>query len=136
MRSAIYAVIIVVMIGSCLVAITANNNADELQQSLNQERYARMVAEEKLQKANLRIKSLEDQMAETQNKIKSVQTILQEGQSTNSDLKAQLENMTQVKSSLEKRIDELVSQIQQLEKGAPGPAPAMENLKPSPVGKP
>ncbi len=146
MRSVIYAVIIVVMIGSCLVAITANNNADELRQSLNQERYTRMVTEEKLQKANSRIKSIEDQLAETQNKIKSVQTILQEGQSTNTDLKTQLENVTQTKNSLEKRIEDLVNRIQQLEKGASSGAPANgeapanggvpANLKPSPIGKP
>ena len=95
------------MIGSCLVAITANNTVDGLRQDLEKERYDRMVSEEKLQKAGSRIKSAEDQLAASENKLKGIQAIVDENHSANDGLKAQLENLAQTKSLLEKKVQEL-----------------------------
>ena len=113
MRSAIYAVVIIVMIGSCLVAITANNNALEVQQHLDQERYTRMVAEENMQKSEAQIKSLKDNLENTQKKlseangkIQSIQSIVSETEG----LKAQLETVTHLKNSLEQKVQDLQNQ--------------------------
>jgi len=115
MKTAIYAVIIIVMFGSCFVAINANNNAVALRRTLEQERYARISAEENLDKANRAIRALNAQLSETQVKINNIQTIIDQGQYKNEDLKTQLNDMTQLKSTLEKKIDDLVQRINELE---------------------
>ena len=120
MKSAIYAVIIIVMIGSCLVAITANNNVDEIRQDLEKERYDRMVAEEKLQKAGSRIKSAEDQLASSENKLKGIQAIVDENHSANDGLKSQLEEMAAANQALQKKVQDMEQPAQAAASGSSG----------------
>ncbi len=106
-KNAILLVAVVLTIGSCLIAVSSGRAAQKMQQSLDQERYQRMVAEEKLEKSSLQIASLESELDSVKGKIQGIQAIMQDGNHANADLKIQLESITKVKESLEKQLEEM-----------------------------
>ena len=117
MKNKILTVAVVLTIGACLMAISATRSSAKVQEILDQERYSRMTAEEKLEKASAKLTSLQSQLNDANNKIQGIQAVLDQGRSSNADLKAQLESVTKLKASLERKIEEL--------KNAQVPVPAM-----------
>jgi len=107
LKNKILLLVIVLMVGSLLMALSSNQAVGHIKRDLDQERYKRIVAEENLSKSSAKINGLEIALSATRDKIQSVQTILQEGKSETTDLKVQLERMTKAKEALEKKIEEL-----------------------------
>ena len=107
MKSKILVVSVILTIGTCLMAISASQSASKAQAGLDQERYNRMVAEEKLEKATAKLVSLQTELDNANTKIKGIQAVLDQGRSTNADLKAQLETVTKLKATLERRMEDL-----------------------------
>ena len=109
MKNKILVVAVILTIGACLMAISSSQSATKVQQGLDQERYNRMVAEEKLEKANSKVASLQTELENTKAKIQSIQAVLDQGKSTTAELKSQLEGVTKLKESLERKMSELNS---------------------------
>ena len=106
-KNQILAVSIILTIGACFMAISSTNSASKVQEGLDLERYNRMVAEEKLEKANSKMISLQTELDNTKSKIQSIQAVLDQGKSTTSELKSQLDSVTKLKDSLERKMSEL-----------------------------
>ena len=107
MKSKTLAVAVILTVGACFMAVSANRTAAKTQQSLDQERYNRMVAEEKLNETSSRAAFLQTELDSAKAKIQSIQAVLDEGKSTNSDLQAQLDSVTKLKESLERKMEEM-----------------------------
>ena len=104
-------VIFILMIGSCLMALSSNQISGRMRQDLDRERYLRIVAEENLNKAGSKISSLEAESSAFKDKIQGIQAVLEEGQEKNSDLRTQLESISKTKSALERKIEALQKRI-------------------------
>ena len=100
--------LIYVLTAICLVlTVVSNQRTKAVYQSLNEERYKRIVVEENLQQAFLKVKSLESQLSQSQEKLQNVDLILNQGKSENTDLKIQLQQLTKLKESLERSIADI-----------------------------
>jgi len=128
LKNKILLLVIVLMVGFLLMALSSNRAVGHIKRDLDQERYKRIVAEENLSKSSAKINSLETELSATRDKIQNVQTILQEGKSETTDLKVQLERMTKAKEALDKKIEEL--------KNATAPAAVVEEPKPAAASTP
>ncbi len=93
---------------STFVACKYSKSTLKVQESLNQERYNRMNAEESLSKSNSRVKELEDQVSKLEKKMASMQVVLDNTNAMNEDLKSRLDKASLIKESMEKKINELV----------------------------
>ncbi len=124
MKTKILAVSVILTIGASLMAINEFKKKSQIQQGLDQERYNRIVAEEKLDKATAQIASLQSDLDSATSKIQSIQIILEQGKILNSDLKSQLESASRLKESLEKKITDLKN-VQTM----PQPAPSSQSTQ-------
>lgn len=107
LKNKILLVVIVLMVGFLLMTLSSNQTLGHMKRDLDQERYKRIVAEENLNKASVKISTLETELSTTRDKIQSIQAILQEGKNETSDLKGQLESVIKAKEALEKKIEQL-----------------------------
>lgn len=101
----ILAVILVVL--SFGLAVHYNQNALTVRRDLDRERYSRIVAEENLDKASVRMKSLETEIAKLQKKSQSTEKSLGEIKESSADLERQLDQLIQTRTSLETKVTEL-----------------------------
>ena len=106
----------ILAIGCLVIVIISGQAVGKTRKDLNQERYSRMVVEEKLEKTLLKVKSLENELTNTQNQVQSVQAIAEQERIANSNLRIELEKMTKLKGVLE---DQLKNALVQ-----PAPPPA------------
>lgn len=107
MRAIIAGFFILVCAVSSFLVYEYNKKASTARDSLNQERYLRMVAEENVEKSNSRISSLESELARSQKKIKTVEKLVEQTQVVNKNLESQLDKVLELKGSLESKIKEL-----------------------------
>jgi TolA-binding protein len=107
---------------STFVAYKYSQSSLQVKQSLDQERYNRMNAEESLSKSNSRVKELEEQASKLEKKMASMQVILDNTNAMNDDLKSRLDKASLIKNDMEKKINELV----EMSSGAPAAQPVTE----------
>lgn len=105
---------IIIIVSSVVVAIACgalayhySQDSFVAEQTLNEERYKRMVAEESLQRSNTKISTLESEITRTTNKITSLEKLVEQTKGINQDLKARLDKAVEIKDLLEKKISEL-----------------------------
>ncbi len=98
---------VAVAILGCLLAISASITTGKINRNLDQERYEKLLAQEQLQQANSRVKTLEAEVTDSRNKIESILKILNEGKSTTSNLESQLDNLTKENELLKQQIEQL-----------------------------
>jgi len=91
------------------VSILLGRTASKTKEELNEERYSRMVAEEKLEKVSQKVKSLESQVNATQSKTEDIRGVLDQEKKTSAQLKLELEKMTKLKEVLEKELKEALT---------------------------
>ena len=92
----------------CVVIVfQVSQHLTKVSQNLDQERYQRMEAEEKLLKTEAQLKSLQRDAAQAESKLQSIEAVLEQGKTENADLKVQLEAINKTKSDLEQRIQEI-----------------------------
>ena len=87
--------------GCLVLVILSSKRISNVQKELDTERYNRMVAEEKLEKATSRIKTLEIEMTNAQNQAQNIQSVLEQQAAAASSLRSKLEKETQLKQELE-----------------------------------
>ena len=89
---------------SIFLLVRFNQENAEKTQSLEQERFSRMTAEEDLQKDEYRIKKLEADLQTAQVKSSKTQEALDREKEVTAELKSQLEQLGKSKDSLEREL--------------------------------
>lgn len=101
----------------CVLAASANLTASKLHESLEQERYKRIVAEEQVQTTKNTVKTLESDLADSKGKLASIEDILKS-------------NKTAMENQMEKIAKERDALKQQLQTVQPPAASTDEGKKP------
>ena len=104
MKNRILILVAVLAVGGLVMGVIADRTVDQTRKELERERYNRMVAEEKLEKVNAKIRSLEGETINAQNQTQSIQTVLEEEKNANDKLRKELEKMTKLKEVLEEQL--------------------------------
>lgn len=94
-----------------VLAISASVTTSKMQQGLEQERYKRLVAEEQLQKSQMTIKAMDQELVTAHNKIQGIEKILNQGRTDSEQLTSQLQNVTQERETLKQQIQQLQDQM-------------------------
>lgn len=92
---------------SAALAVNYNASALSTRKDLEQERYLRMVAEEKLERTGAQIRKLESELSRVEREMKGVQDLLDQSQEANDRLQTKLDGAAAVKEALERKIEEL-----------------------------
>ena len=100
-----FTVILVVL--SCGLAIRYNQDADSARHELDDERYTRMVSEEKLQEADQKVRALSAELKHAHSKIDNMTVVLDQVKAMNGDLRNRLDRASIIQTSLDRRISEL-----------------------------
>ncbi len=95
--------------------------------NLQEERYSRMVAEERLQKNAAKIATLEAQIKSASDKMAKIQDIVEQEKGVNADLKKQYAKLAEVKEEMESKLKAVVQQAAEAQAPAAvaEPAPAL-----------
>ncbi len=107
MRVVLIGFTIVFVVLSCGLAIRYNQDAGAARKELDTELYKRMVAEESLQKANIQIDSIKEELKRMTSRVEQVEIVLDKTKAVNADLKLRLHKADQMKEILDKKIAEL-----------------------------
>ena len=109
-------VAVAIAIIGCVLAVNASVNMSRIDQVLEQERFNRLSAEQKLQTAQKNIKQLVAELEDSRKKIKNIEDIINQGRTTTSDLQAQLQKEAEEKAKLMGQVQQLQQTLGQLEK--------------------
>ena len=104
MKNRILIISAVLAISCFIMVIISGQKVNTTRKDLEQERYNRMIAEEKLEKALLKVKSLENELTNAQNQTQGIQTVLEKEKVANAALKTELEKVTKLKEVLEQEL--------------------------------
>lgn len=104
MKNKILIVATILAVGCLIMVVLSSQAVDKTRKSLDQERYDKMVAEEKLEKALIKIKSLENDITNSQNQTQSMQAIVEQEKNANTKLKTELAKVTKLKDVLEDQL--------------------------------
>lgn len=106
-KNFILTILSVIAVAALSVLFNIVGHTTRAKEDLNQERYLRLTTEENLEKAKVRISSLETELARMQNKIKNTERILEETAGINHDLKINLDKTASINEHLKKKVKEL-----------------------------
>ena len=104
MKNKLVIIATVLAIACLVIVILSGRTVDKTRKELDQERYNRMVAEEKLEKVNTKIKSMESELTNSQNQTQGLQTFIEKEKVANDNLRTELEKVTRLKEVLEKEL--------------------------------
>jgi len=91
-------------LGCLAVVFSTSQTMRRSKTELDQERYNRMLAEERLEQATIKIKSLESNVSASMNQLQSTKDALGQQRINTDSLKAELERMTKLKEALEQEL--------------------------------
>ena len=111
---------VLVVVCFVLVFLSAQTVA-KTKKILDQERYHRMVTEEKLEKVSSELISLKNEMTNSQNQTQSIQTVLEQERLANTNLRAELEKMTRLKEVLERELKNALTESKSTPPRSSGP---------------
>lgn len=106
MKNKILIIAVILTLGCLVLVILSSQKVGRFSEELNLERYSRMVAEEKLENAVARVKSLESDLKTMQDHLNSLQEALEKETRTSTGLKSELEMITKLKDILEQQLKE------------------------------
>lgn len=90
-----------ILVVACLALATGlSAKLSNTKKQLDEERYTRMLAEEKLNEASRKANSLESDLAHARNQAQSIQAILEKEKATASSLKSELEKAADLNQKL------------------------------------
>lgn len=104
-------VILAAILSVCCLVIAFFSTAEtkKVKSTLNEERYTRLEAEDKLNKALTDVKSLETELKNSKAKAESIQTILEQEKTATSNLKDELDKLVHLNKQLEGQVNQLVT---------------------------
>ena len=98
------------------IALLFSQKVGRVSKDLETERYNRMVAEEKLDKATAKMQAIENEFTNMQNQSQGLQVVLEKEKQASDKLRSELEKTTKLKDVLEKELKEAL-----VEPPAPSP---------------
>lgn len=104
MKDKILLAVIILAVGSLTATIIFSRNLNTAQNELTRERYIRITKEEELEKASLKIKSLQSDTTSSQNQVQNIQLLLEQEKRANSKLQTELEKVSKLKEVLEREL--------------------------------
>src|SRR3989338_3602201 len=104
MKNSVVIGVVILTLLSCGFIFKANQDLEAERAKLVRERYLRMEAEEGLQRADGKVKSLERELTYSRDKLESIKGILDNGQTENVSLKGDLEALKKAKEELEQKV--------------------------------
>jgi len=104
LRKNILIVCVLLTVACLAIAILASQKMSFAKNDLNEERYLRMVAEEKLEKSKSKIRSLEGQVQKSQQEAESLEALLREDKGAIADLKIDLEKARRLNDILQREL--------------------------------
>lgn len=104
MRFLINAFVIVFALAAIGIAVKFYQNSTQATDDLNKERYARMVAEEKLTTLDAKVNSLEIDLARNRNESDSADRRINDLVKENEEIRAKIDDLTRQKQELEAKI--------------------------------
>jgi septal ring factor EnvC (AmiA/AmiB activator) len=107
-------VAVAVAIIGCVLAVSANVTTSKMHQSLQQERYRRLSAEDQLQKAQITIKNMNEELVTSRAKMEGIEKILNQGRTDSQQLEAQLQGVNQEKQALQQQLQQMQDQLKNL----------------------
>ncbi len=111
MRIVFIGFFIVLLVLTCILAMRYGQEARIAEQKLNSERFLRMTVEENFKKANQRIQSLTDGLAQAEKRMQTVTVALEKTKGINNNLKLRLDNAAKTRASLDQKISELQAMV-------------------------
>ena len=127
MKDILFIITLVVAIGASVVLVRNHQEKFQMEKSLQQERYSRLVAEENFEKNESKIKQMDLDLKLSQEKIVKIQKILDEEKNVNEDLKTQYEKLVAAKSEMEVKLKEAIESRQtDIAEQKPAPEAAQE----------
>jgi hypothetical protein len=107
MRVVLIGFTIVFVVLCCGLAVRYNQDANSARSEFNTELYKRMVAEENLQKANIQVDSLTEELTRMKSRVEQAELVLEKTKQVNADLRLRLQKADQMREVLDKKIAEL-----------------------------
>ncbi|MDP8266104.1 MAG: hypothetical protein P9M07_04065 [Candidatus Aceula meridiana] len=102
-------IVCVLLTVACLaIAILASQKMSFAKNDLNEERYLRMVAEEKLEKSKSKIHLLEGQVQKVQKEAEGLEALLREDKGAIADLKINLEKAHRLNDILQRELQNVL----------------------------
>ena len=106
MKNFIIPTAVAAIILACVVMMNARQGVSRMRESLDQERYQRMLLEEKLFNEETKLKSLQIELADAKNRLKTIQSVISNGDNKTADLASEVEELSKRKAELERKIQE------------------------------
>lgn len=97
-------ILAIVSIGCLLITIVSSQRFQRTRTDLNDERYRRMVAEEKLEQAMAKARSLEASSKKAQEEVDQLNLLLQRNEGAIADLKLELEKTERLNQVLQEQL--------------------------------
>ena len=91
-------------VGLIIAVVGLYNKSNQVNRSLEEERYSRMVAEESLQKNAGKVATLEAQLKSANDKMAKVEDLISKEKNVNHDLQKQYEEISKAKEDLENKL--------------------------------
>lgn len=104
MKDKILIFAVILAVGCLILAIFSGKMMQDNSKALDVERYNRMNAEEKLEKAAQKAQSLENSLTSLQGQLDGIQTVLEKEKAANNNLKTELEKVEKLKGVLEQEL--------------------------------
>ena len=105
MKKDVVLVILVLLCVGLLTAILAiTQKENKTRKNLEEERYIRMVTEERLEKSDAKLTTLEVQLKTANEKMSKVQDLMDQQKEANTDLQKQYEELGKIKADLEVKL--------------------------------
>ena len=104
MKTKILVLLGLLTVGSLVIVFLSSQRLKGTNGELDKERYDRMVAEEKLEQALSKIKSLEGNVSASSNQLQAIKEALEQQKNNNASVREELEKMTKLKEVLEQEL--------------------------------
>ncbi len=107
MKNATLPVAVGVAILGCVLAVSANVSSANVNKMLEVERYNRITAEQRLQKAQQQISGLEAELGNAKSKMTSIEQILTDGKMATEQVATEMETIKQERDALKQQLESL-----------------------------
>lgn len=102
--------LVLVSVGLLMALVSIYGRNVKVTQSLEEERYSRMVTEESLQKSAAKVVTLETQLKTANDKMAQIDKLIDQEKTVNNDLQKQYEQLTKSKADLETKLKNAIEE--------------------------
>ena len=107
MKNATFPISVVIAIVGCALAVNAYITSGNMRQSLEEERYKRIVAEEHVQNTKTEMAKIRADLAGAKQTLSSIQQLVNKGKDQNSELRTELDQAKKERDALKAQIEKI-----------------------------